>query len=271
MNTVLLNLRAIRGRAYPRVVGLIREPSWIFWETVLPLLSISAFIYVYRSLNAPPMYEGFVVLGGVMTTYWLNVLWSMAAQLYWEKETANLQLYLAAPMSKMSILAGMAFGAIVSTTLRATAILMLGIFVFNVKFVISSPILLFLVFVVALLALYGMGMLFASLYLMWGREAWYLNNILQEPVYFLSGQYFPVKALGTFVAAAASVIPLTLGLDAMRQILFPESIPWGFLNPWIELALLAVLSVVFIIAAKYALDRIEYLGKVKGTLTMRWQ
>ncbi|MGB9636138.1 MAG: ABC transporter permease [Thermoplasmata archaeon] len=271
MSYLLLNLRAIRGRAYPRIVGLMREPSWIIWETVLPILSISAFIYVYRSLNAPQMYEGFVVLGGIMTTYWLNVLWSMAAQLYWEKETANLQLYLAAPMSKMSILAGMAIGAMVSTTMRASAILLIGIFIFNVKFTVTSPMLLTLVFFVALLALYGMGMLFASLYLMWGREAWYMNNLLQEPIYFLSGQYFPVKALGTTVAAFASLIPLTLGLDAMRQILFPESSPWGFLNPWIELTILSMLAVIFIIFAKYALDKVEYLGKTKGTLTMRWQ
>jgi ABC-2 type transport system permease protein len=271
MNTILLNLRAIRGRAYPRVIGLMREPSWIFWETVLPVLSIAAFIYVYRSLNAPAMYEGFVVLGGVMTTYWLNVLWSMAAQLYWEKETANLQLYLAAPMSKMSILAGMAIGAIVSTTLRACTILIIGIFIFHVNFVVTSPLLLILVFISALVALYGMGMLFASLFLMWGREAWYLNNLLQEPVYFLSGQYFPVKALGAVIASAASIIPLTLGLDAMRQILFPESVSWGFLPPWIELLILVLLGVFFIICAKYALDKVEYLGKAKGTLTMRWQ
>jgi len=114
-------------------------------------------------------------------------------------------------------------------------------------------------------------MLFASLFLMWGREAWYLNNLLQEPVYFLSGQYFPVKALGAVIASAASIIPLTLGLDAMRQILFPESASWGFLSPWIELLILVLLGVFFIICAKYALDKVEYLGKVKGTLTMRWQ
>jgi len=35
---------------------------------------------------------GFVVLGGTMTAFWMNVLWSMASQLYWEKEMGNLQL-----------------------------------------------------------------------------------------------------------------------------------------------------------------------------------
>jgi hypothetical protein len=30
------NLRAIRGRAYPRLIGSTREPSWFFFDVVLP-------------------------------------------------------------------------------------------------------------------------------------------------------------------------------------------------------------------------------------------
>src|SRR6059058_4848356 len=43
-----------------------------------------------------------VVLGGTMVAFWLNVLWSMASQLYWEKEIGNLQLYMMAPMNRMA-------------------------------------------------------------------------------------------------------------------------------------------------------------------------
>ena len=39
----------------------------------------SAFVFVYRALQAPPEYIGFVVLGGAMTAFWLNVIWMMAA------------------------------------------------------------------------------------------------------------------------------------------------------------------------------------------------
>ena len=34
-------------------------------------------------------------------------------------------------------------------------------------------------------ALYALGMTMASLFLLYGREAWHLNNALQEPMYFL--------------------------------------------------------------------------------------
>ena len=96
---LLTDLRAVGGRAYPRVSGLFREKSWLFFEILLPFLSTSAFVFVYRALEAPPQYIGFVVLGGAMTAFWLNVIWMMAQQLWWEKSQGNLELYFAAPCS----------------------------------------------------------------------------------------------------------------------------------------------------------------------------
>ena len=87
------------------------RPSWIFFEILLPFLAVSAFVFVYRALEAPEDYIGFVVLGGALTAFWLNVVWMMAAQFYWEKDQGNLELYFTAPMHLMSILAGMAIGS----------------------------------------------------------------------------------------------------------------------------------------------------------------
>ena len=77
----MTNLRAVVGRAYPYVHGLTREKSWIFFQILLPFLATSAFVFVYRALDAPPQYIGFVVLGGAITAFWLAVIWSMAMQL----------------------------------------------------------------------------------------------------------------------------------------------------------------------------------------------
>ena len=99
---------------------MFREPSWLFFEILLPFLATSAFVFVYRALQAPPEYVGFVVLGGAMTAFWLNVIWMMASQLYWEKSQGNLELYFAAPIDLMAILFGMAVGGMVMSVTRAT-------------------------------------------------------------------------------------------------------------------------------------------------------
>ena len=264
-----LFLRTVMGRAYPRVVGSVREKGHVIWEVTLPLLTVTAFVFVYRTLNAPEEYVGFVVMGGAMTAFWLNVLWTMAAQLYWDKDQGNLALYILAPGPMMAILLGMALGGMLWTLTRALVILATGTLLFGIQFSTANLGLLSIIFVVTMAALYGLGMLFASLFLFFGREAWHLTQLFQEPVYLLSGFYFPVKALGPWIAAAASLIPLTLGLDAMRQLLFPQNPLFGFLSVPVELIILIGLTIVMIAGARLSLERLETLSRREGRLTDR--
>jgi ABC-2 type transport system permease protein len=191
----------------------------------------------------------------------------MSSQLYWEKEQGNLALYIMAPNSMMAVLLGMALGGMVATALRAIAIILLGSLLFNVQFVIHDLLQLLAVFALGMTALYGMGMMSASLFLLLSREAWHLANLAQEPVYLASGFYFPIKSFPFWVAAAASLIPLTLGLDAMRQLVFPSGALLGFLSVRVEIALLLVLCVVFLLGAKWLLAYMERLAIREGRLT----
>ena len=263
----LLFLKTVIARAYPRVIGAQREKSWMFFDVFLPMLAVSAYVFVYRAIDAPEEYIGFVVVGGAMTAFWLNVLWSMSSQLYWEKEQGNLALYIMAPNSMMAILLGMALGGMLMTALRAAAILVLGSLLFNVQYQVVSFWQLFIVFMLTIVALYGMGMMSASLFLLLSREAWHLANLAQEPIYLVSGFYFPIKSFSFWVAAAASIIPLTLGLDAMRQLVFPSGPTLGFLTVALELFILVVLSLVFLVGARYMLVHLEKLAIREGRLT----
>jgi ABC-2 type transport system permease protein len=269
---LMTDLRAVGGRAYPRVTGLFREKSWIAFEILLPFLATSAFVFVYRALQAPPEYIGFVVLGGAMTAFWLNVIWMMASQLWWEKSQGNLELYVAAPMSILSVLFGMAFGGMVMSSTRALVILVIATFVFGVQFAVEQWVLLFAVFVLTLAALYGLGMMLASLFLMWGREAFHLTQLFTEPVYFVSGLNFPVARLGLLGALALATIPLAVGLDAMRQLAFVgATFPIGTPPPAVEALILVAMTVVFLFAARWMLKTLERMARQEGRLSVRWQ
>jgi ABC-2 type transport system permease protein len=262
-----LFLKTILARAYPRVIGQQRDTSWMLFDVLMPFGSMVAYVLVYKAIGAPQEYVGFVVMGGAMTAFWMNILWSMSSQLYWEKETGNLGLYIAAPGSMMAILLGMALGGLVATTLRALVITVAGSLMFHVQYQIASFWQLFTVFVLEMVALYGMGMMMASLFLLLGREAWHMVNLAQEPVFLASGFYFPIKSFPFWVAAAASIIPLTLGMDAMRQLVFPSGFKIGFLTVGVEIVVLLVLSLTFLIAAKVLLAHMEKLAIREGRLT----
>jgi len=264
-------LQVVVARAYVRVIGAQRELSWLVGDTLLPFLTVCAYIYVYRAMKAPPEYTGFVVLGGVIMTFWVHMLWSMAMQLFWEKETGNLARYLMTPMPRPALLLGMALGGIIMTSSRALIIYVASRFVFNIHFNFNDPWLAILVFITTLGALYGMGMMLSSLFFIAGRGVNYGMQAMHEPVFFLGGFYFPVKRLGLLTAAgAAAIIPTTLGLDALRQVML-GAFSTGFLPPEIELAILTVMAALFTWSSVVAIRRMEDMGRMSGKLTLHEQ
>lgn len=272
-NSFVLFIQAAAARTYPRVAWLFRSRSWIVQETILPILSVAAFAYSYRAMGAPPEFTGVLVLGAAMATFWLNVLWGMGATVYWERDSGNLELYIMSPAPMMGILTGMALGGMTTTEVRAAVITLTGVVAFDVPIQPTSWWLLIAVFFLTLAALYGLGMMFASLFLLWGREAWHLVSLLQEPIYLMSGTNFPLapivdrfgmRVIAFFVAA----LPLATGMDAMRQVLFRT--PGLFPVEW-EVAVLAIMAVAFLISARRLLQNLERRAKVEGKLSIRWQ
>lgn len=267
-DAVALNLRATRARAYVRVVGSLREPAWIITDAVLPAIGMCAFVLLYRALGAPASFEAVAVVGGILSTYWLNVVWGMGAQLYWEKQQGQLQLYFVAPCSRMAILSGMAVGGVLMTTLRTVFGVVTGFGVLGVRVPGFDPGMLLVVFVATMLSLYALGMTLSSVFLLYGREAWHVSNALQEPVYFMSGLYFPLRTLGALGWVMAGLVPLGFGVDALRQVILGPAAR-GLLPVPVEIAILFALGVLFLFAARFALEHLERLSKREGRLTQR--
>jgi len=268
---LLANSRAAFARMWVRLKGGNREVTWLIAEILLPILSIGAYVILYQTLSLPASFGAAVIIGGTMISFWSNVLWNMSAQWFWEKEVGNMEMYLVAPVSRMAILLGMALGGAVNTSLRAAGVLVLGIYVFQVPFLVHDVFSVALVFLLTVTALYSLGMVFASVYMLYGREAWHTNMLLQEPVYFLSGSYFPTiysSVIPFWVQVGATMIPMTVGLDAIRLLTikgltFPEI--------WPHVVAMIAFTLVLLPVARKALSFMESLGKREGRLTLRWQ
>ncbi len=265
------NLRAAYARMWVRLKGSNREVTGLIVEIGLPILTIGAYVILYRTIGLSVQAGAAVIIGGAMVAFWTNVLWNMSAQWFWERESGNLEMYLVAPVSRMAVLLGMAMGGSLNTAMRAVGIVLLGVFIFQVPFQLHDPFSAAFVFVLTIAALYTLGMVFASLFMLYGREAYHTANLLQEPVYFLSGAYFPAvyTPIVPFVLqAAASLIPMTIGLDAIRRL----AIYGGDITAvWLHILALIAFTAVLFPLAKRSLNYMESLGKKEGRLTLRWQ
>lgn len=261
-------LRTMKARALVRIWSQFGEPLWIVVNMGFPVFSSVALALLYRSAGLSS-FTGFAILGGVMVSFWGNVLWSMASQFNWDKQEGLFEIYLASPASITAILIGMSLGGIIGTAPSAVIVAGLGWVLFHPPVSASLPALV-LTFALTLSSLYAMGMTLSSLYLAYGREAESLNEALQEPVSMLSGVYFPsVGQLSPFPAIiqlAASLIPLTIGMDALRRTLFFSQ---GLESVWPDLVALAAMSCILLYAASWSLKALENKGRRDGTLTVR--
>ena len=261
-------LRTMKARAMVRLWSIFGEPLWVLVNLGFPVLSSLALSLLYVSAGLAS-YTGFAILGGVMVSFWGNVLWSMASQFNWDKQEGLFEIYLTSPASMPAILIGMSLGGIAATAPSAVLVTLVGWVLFHPP-IAASWTAVALTFVLTLASLYALGMSLASLYLVYGRQAESLNNVLQEPVSMLSGIYFP--SIGSFspfpfaLQVVASLIPLTIGMDALRRSLFFSQ---GLASVWPSLLALAAMAVVLLFVSTRALKALENKGRMDGTVTVR--
>jgi ABC-2 type transport system permease protein len=86
----------------------------------------------------------------------------------------------------------------------------------------------------------------------------------------VSGLYFPAIGVQSpfpfAIQAVASLIPLTIGMDALRKSLFGGNDVGSI---WPSLVTLAVMAVVFLVISDFALKILENKGRRDGTIAVR--
>ena len=262
--------RTIIARAYPRIIGSFRHPSWFLFEVGLPLLSIVTFVYVLRLFDSPSQFESYAVIGGCMLPVWFNVVFAMALQLRWEKDSGNIEIFMTSPAQITWILLGMMVGGGFQTILMSGTVLFIATYMFEIKFLWSNWHQALIVFIPCVMSLYSIGMAMSSVFLKAGRAFEYYLGLTEEPVQFFTGSYFPIFSQNILLAIFGSLIPLTLGIDGLRQVLV-EGEYFTLLNWRYEALIMVIYWFIALKFAKFSLEWMEKLAREKGTLTLRWQ
>jgi len=101
---------SVVARAYPRVIGAAREPSWLFFDLVFPILGMCSIVFLLRSRGVDEAWIASTILATALLSFWISVVWMMGAQFHWERDSGNLLLYITAPVGLGAIALGMAIG-----------------------------------------------------------------------------------------------------------------------------------------------------------------
>jgi len=173
----------------------------------------------------------------------------------WDKEFGFMKEILVAPVSRFSVVVGKATSGMVLSTFQAVIVLCLFPFI-GLRLDPLQIIGVILVSAVLSFALASFGILLASFYESYESFSVIMNFIVM-PMFFLSGAMYPVKLLPEVLKVVSKLNPLTYGVDALKNIVFPYET--GRMSAdfslFTDLTVILTLALVFVLIAGKAFER----------------
>ena len=203
-------------RQRSRVVGVIASPL-VFW-----LVIGSGFGTSFRSGDAPGQqhYLDYFYPGALIMIVLFTSIFTMMSVIEDRKEGFLLSV-LVAPVPRSAIVLGKVLGG---TTLAALQGLIFLVFapLVGIHFGFMMFLLVVLTIFLVSFALTGLG--FAIAWPMDSTSAFHaIINLFLIPLWLLSGALFPLGGASWWIRALIRINPLTYGVEALRNLLYPQT------------------------------------------------
>lgn len=234
-------------RARSRLVSTIARP--LLW-----LFLVGAGMSRLVSPKTGMSYTQFIFPGILGMTILFSSIFS-SISIIWDKEFGFFKEILAAPVSRISIVIGKGLsGTVVSTIQAAIVLLLFPLLGFKLGLMEVAAVL--VIAMIMSFCISSFGVVLATFYESYESFSVIMNFIVM-PMFFLSGAMYPVKLLPKALGIAAKLNPLTYGVDAMKNVIFP--LEKGPMSPdftlFTDIVVIVALSTAFVAIAARLFER----------------
>lgn len=160
------------------------------------------------------------LLFGVLLWSFLSAMYNeIANSISYERWEGTLEYTFMAPVSRLIHLSGVSLFAVVYSVLR-TIVILVGLVLFIQVSITGANLLgVLVVLLVGSLAFMGLGLIAAILPVMSPENGAQATNIFQGVLLLVSGIYYPVEVLPTWVQPLSYLSPATYALEACRKLM----------------------------------------------------
>lgn len=187
-------------------------------------------------------YVDFVLPGILLMAFFVNGLFSVPGTILFSRDRKVLRQYWVTPLSVGRYLMGFGVGHVLLCVLQFALIVTLGRLAFGatISFFGASTL---LILTLAAVTFMAFGFLIAS-FARSANAGMATANILNMPMMFLSGMFFPITGLPSFMRVVVLANPVTYLLESLRQSVGVQSgtlmpWPWTFVVPMIWIGICA--------------------------------
>lgn len=224
-NTNLLVSQALKAIAAQALNITIHDPRVYNW------LSILFYPYPVPSLVSPPLitytdqyssidYEfiDFLAPGILAMTILFTSLFAAGMPVILDREIGYFDMLVTTPASRSSLVLGFTFAGVTKVTVQATFILLIALLL-GVHMILNPLTILYLYIMVILLALGFVGVSIALSVKIDLTAFQFVGGLINFPVFFLSGAFYPVESLPIWLKDIVLFNPMTYAVHALRGIM----------------------------------------------------
>jgi ABC-2 type transport system permease protein len=164
-----------------------------------------------------PNYFEFIAPGIIAMIVMTAVLTGLAASISREREVGTLDGILISPINRLSIILGKAMSQAIRGLIQGAIVLLLAFIFFGVT-IQGNILLIILLLLLGIFSFVGLGILVSAIAAE-QETATQLLFMFQFPMLFLSGVFFPILLMPSFMQKIAHVIPLTYAITALRKVM----------------------------------------------------
>ena len=241
------------------VKGLTASGFFVLTSTIQPVIFATIAFFMFEA-GARPGTLLYVALGAGLMGVWSSTLFGAGGAIQWQRWQGTLELTVAAPAPFLLVLIPMTISAASIGLYSIAATLFWGRLFFGVPLHFVHPWLFALALPVTLLGLGLLGLVMASTFILY-RQASAFQNLLEYPVWLVTGLLIPVTLLPVWVEPIGWVLSPYWGMRAIRE----SALGGDALGP---IAMCVGLAAVYLVLGALFLANFERLARKHATLSL---
>ncbi len=239
---------------------MLTRSAFNFWlGIVYPLFFATAAFLMFQSGDDPkPLL--YASLGAAVMGIWGATSTSAGAALARERWVGTLELLVTAPAHFALILLPVTIAMATIGIYSMIATLAWGRLVFGIELDIGDPLAFVFAVPATVVSIGALGFLLAVAFVRF-RQAWALGNMLEYPVWLVSGFLVPLALFPGWVRPISWVLAPTWGISAIRGAALGGS-------PYVDIAMALFLGAAYTLAGILLLERALRSARVKASLSL---
>jgi ABC-2 type transport system permease protein len=255
----LSTLRLIWAGWRFHVKSLTLSGFFILTSVIQPIIFASVAYFMFEA-GARPGTLLYVALGAGMMGIWSSTLFGSGGAIQWQRWQGMLEYSIAVPPPFLLVIVPLTLATATIGLYSLTATLVWGRLFFDVSLHVAHPVAFVIALPVTVIGLGLLGLVLASTFILY-RNANALSNLLEFPVWLVTGLLVSLSLLPGWVTPISWVLAPTWGINALR-----ESAIEG--NPWPEIGMCLFLGAVYLVIGHFALQHFERLARERATLAI---